>query len=388
MTGERLERCLRGALWGAPVAAMACTVLTHADQYAVVSSDASSRLCDFCPQHPELAHAPCPGGDSPGGEATYFYAAQKVDLGDDINEWGLDNTLFAVGLDLDCSARLPDGVPVLCQSTNAGQWKQPLPVGVDNAFGQVMLQPLYAAYKPSYQVNAWILAGQGGFVFVVDHWNGQADDAQVGFRMLPAVGPSRGGTPTFDKGESWDVYADGWDPSITDAHVPTALASTSTAYVVQGVLVADLRSAGDLAIQLGGPRVGDAGPVVALSPEQVEIVGPIVPTVLQVGLAGLLVQANTFDSKGLAQVVTSCDPTSFCPVATKIEQTKPNADDMPSVCANPPCPSGGSCDSISFGIHFVTAQIAGVGNIEPLSEVPTTCNESCAGAGDAGAEGE
>jgi hypothetical protein len=368
----------------------------------------TARLCDFCPGHTELRHAPCPGADDPGGDHTVFFAVQTVDLGADRTEWFADNTLFAAGLDLDCSLRDPNGAPVWCNALSGAQWTQPLPFGVDNAFAQQVLAPLLTPegdasptggpVDVSAAVNAWLTAGHGGFVIVVDHWNLQPDDAQVGLRIVQAVGPVGGGAPTFTADEQWVVYEDGWDP---DPPVPTAASTsivTSSAYVVGGNLVADLRSAGGVELRLG------AGPaaLAKLQPAAVEVYGQILPpagslpaTIDELSVAGVLLDPDRdVDAYGLAQVAAAsapdaaargCLPQYYCAENAVLAPLLARGRDMPSQLQPSP---GTVCDSMSFGIRLYATQIAGVSlSSANLQSCPFSCEDAGAGDGQSGDAG-
>lgn len=385
-----------------PTCAVACTALTHAYDWAVGGSgQTSGRLCDFCPGDAGLRHAPCPGTTDPGpDDHTVFFAVQTVDLGSKSTEWAPTNDYYVAGMDLDCSNRLPRGAPVLCQAVPGSHWSQPLPHGIDNAFAQQVLAPLLSLTPPrdiDEAVNHWIADGHGGFVVIIDHWNGQLDDAEVGFRIVQAVGPHGGGKPTFARDERWDVYADGPDPAFPAGDVPSATSTnvvTSTAYVVGGRLVADLRSAGGAQLALGG---GGAGALAKLQPFGVQVLGAITAAtsaspanIDQLSIAGLL-PANERNSQGLAQVAAAsvagastdagCSPADYCPMVAAISSGIDLGPDMPS----DPTQQGRECENLSFGMQLFATQIAGVGDYVStgsLQSCPFCCGPSC--AGDAG----
>lgn len=405
MPGIALKRALAVA---APVAAAAaCTALTHAYDWAVGSSpQAAGRLCDLCTGVTGLRHAPCPGGTDPGSDHTVFFAVQTINLGAKSTEWDLtNNNYFVSGMDLDCSKRLPHGAPVLCQAVPGSDWTQPLPSGIDNAFAQQVLAPLFSQDPPvdvDHAVNEWIAAGRGGFVVVLDHWNLALDDAQVGFRIVQAVGPHGGGAPRFARDELWDVYADGPDPSLPDGGVPgassTSLATTG-AYIVQGTLVADLRAVGGTQLAFGA---GTAGALGKVAPYSVEVMATVTPptsatpaTLFQVSVAGVL-QRDDRMAEGFAQVAAasevdaspeaSCSSSAYCPLVGALTKGIERGDDMPLESSQ----QGQECDGLSFGVELLATQIGGVGGYAPTTDLhscPFSCPEGDGAALDAAEDG-
>ena len=375
---------------------VACTALTHAYDWTVGGSSTpagAQSLCAFCPGHPQLRHAPCPSSGAASGENTLVFAVKSVDVGSDKTEWYANNPFYTSGLDLDCSLREPSGAPVWCSGSPGATWHGPLPNGVDNAFAEQVLYPLLPGADVGAAINSWITNGYGGFVIVVDHWNLQPDDPQVGFRIVPAAGIAGGLQPTFAPNERWVVYADGWDPA---SPIPSASQSnivTSSAYVAGGNLVADLRSAGGVYLWFGAGSQARA----LLQPAAVEVFGQILPpsgdpskgglpaTIDQLGVAGVLLDPERdVDPHGLPQVVAAsapdagnagCLPQDYCPQTATIAGLLAQGRDMPSTL-KPASPT--ACDSMSFGVRFYATQIAGV---DLSSGQLASCPFSCADAG-------
>lgn len=130
---------------------------------------------------------------------TIYFRVEAVSFGADAG--------YAVGLSQDCAER--DGAPS-CAPPNPPIVPFSSPAnGVENAFGSNLLGPMQrsfpAANDVETEVNAWIKADLGGFVVVVDGWNGLADDAAVRVRLAPVV---RGGSaPVFDNTNPSSVAA-------------------------------------------------------------------------------------------------------------------------------------------------------------------------------------
>jgi hypothetical protein len=383
-----------------PGTAVACTVLTHAYDWSVAPPSEGTLLCDFCPGDAGLRHAPCAAGTDPGDETTVFFAIQTVELGSDMSRWFPSNQDFAAGMDLDCSKRLPRGAPVLCQAVPGSSWEAALPNGVDNAFGEQVLAPLLLRPTPvdiDQAVTDWLRNGAGGFVVVVDHWNRQPNDAQVGFRLVQAVGPHGHATPTFTKDEQWDVYADGWDPAFPGQGVPLATGSgmiTTTGYVVNGQLVADLHSAGGTELWIGA----GAGPMAKIQPSSVEVLGTInastdvsAASFDPLSVAGLIAAPDQdLDLRGLSQVVaesavtgSGCVPQPACAQLDPLTKATFLATDMPS---QPKVPKTAVCDALSFGMQLFATQIAGVAELRSPATIQS-CPWSCSGTtNEAGAD--
>ena len=374
------------------MAAVACSLVTHAYDYATAppESPAPPAICSFCPQHPELLHAPCPDGGAAGDDGTYFYAVKSFDFGSHHDEWVLDNTTYTAGLDLDCSDRKPSGAPVLCRAVNSGAWTQPLPKGVDNAFAQQILSPLLYPSGAAADAgpldlqgpaNHWIALGLGGLVIVVDHWNGQADDPQIGFRFLAAVGPESGGPPRFTQDERWNVYARGYDPPLPDGGqgLPYGFTPPVAGYVTGGSLVADMRSAGTLRFRLGNARGG----AMDLEPDQVEGSGVINPIQFPAfSVAGILdPTVNQPSVEQLAQVAASC-ASADVGLIDRITSYLDLAPDMPSSSSASP---SAVCTRVSFGMSLVALRIAGV---DATMGDPPSANGACHDGGTSDGSGE
>ncbi len=171
--------------------AVACSLVTHAYDYQAGDLPIA---CGACAGHPAYARAPCGADGGTGSEdamtPTIYFRVDSVSFGADAG--------YAVGLSQDCAER--DGAPS-CIPTKPPVVPFPSPAnGVENAFGSNVLGPMLryfpAASDVETEVNAWIKAELGGFVVVIDGWNGLADDTAVRVRLASVL---RGGSaPVFD----------------------------------------------------------------------------------------------------------------------------------------------------------------------------------------------
>src|SRR5215472_12190947 len=110
------------------LAAVRCTLLTHATEYQVASHPLE---CELCTGHPELRRPPCPPTNAPEGRpGSYVFAMRSLDLGVDPTAPG-----YHAGLNQDCAGR-PSGVPSTCfaSSSFTAPWV-PVPNGIDNSLG-------------------------------------------------------------------------------------------------------------------------------------------------------------------------------------------------------------------------------------------------------------
>jgi hypothetical protein len=348
-------------------ASVACTILTHAEDYAVAPATADTRLCAACPQAPQLRHPPCPAtsvtpSDDP---AIRFYALQTIDLGSHASEWG--TIFFHAGFDMDCSAR-PGGAPTSCLPSGPipVTWAS-LPDGTDNAFATQILAPLLTGpYGIDVQqsLNASITRGEWAWILAIDHWNGTPDDAQVGVRLLQAEGTTAGGAPTWSSDETWIAYADAWDPAFATGQLPDTSFKTTDAYVTQGTLVWDMRG---LPLQTPSVRSGQA--VLTLDMEPVGFFGLLTEGSLQQASLGGLLQ-NEILAFGVLDLASGCAPALACQLTGDITETVASVQDMVSLTT----PGEAYCNRISFGSEPYLVRIGGVSAIAPTTSEPASCD--------------
>jgi hypothetical protein len=331
-------------------AAIGCSVITGAYDFRVGSLDAGAsdaeadaperdpRLCAQCLEHPELVHPPCAsqGAADDAGDPSYLFAVRSIDFGGQRGTWSHAN--YAAGLDQDCSSRADGGAPASCRPrTPPAEWVA-LPHGIDNALGTEVIAPLAegalgkdgGGVDVEGDVNAWIAAGRGGVLVLVDGWNGAADDDTVGVRLAPAAHPAAGGAPTFAPNERWTAY---------DESAPTV---TTAAYVSGSILVADFRSS---AVRF---RVGSvAGAFVELPLDGFVLVGKLTATgaAFSIGayLGSLGQRLNVYAP--FAQLAVGCDPAQQVGARAVVTQLLDTSYDL----AVAPARDGGECNATSVG---------------------------------------
>ena len=323
------------------VAAVAagCELFTHALDYRV---DPVLPLCDACPASRwPLRHPPCPVADpAPDRPGAVVFAARRAVFGHP----GDLTPAFALGFDLDCSARPYRGLPVLCAPRSRDGWAS-LPGGIDDAFLQRVLVPVYLATPPSraFDLDAALSGifeqGRFGLVVSVDRWNGQPDDPDVGVTLRASPGLAGGGSPAWDGADVWaslpDVSADGTSPFHLDG-LP--------AYVAGGTLVADARALGPAVYHFGLPVAGFDVILADLS-----FAGALGPGGLtRFTMTGKMDLPSARDAAvGFAGALT-CDTVASVFFAAMPAQM-PDAADLPMVTASPPADP---CDAISFAWSF------------------------------------
>jgi len=353
----------------------ACTLLTHAEDYAVGPLAPDTRLCAACPQAPQLTHPPCPATDvSPSDDPSVrFYVTKTIDLGSHPSEWG--TTFFHAGFNLDCSSR-PDGTPPCTPFGPTPQTWAPLANGIDNAFATQVLSPLLAppiSIDVEQSVNAGLTSGTWAWILAIDHWNGAADDSQVGVRVLQAEGPSAGGAPTWSSDETWIAYADGWDAAFATGTLPDTTFKTDDAYVTQGTLVWDMRALGLQTLDLQTPAVTSGSAILPLPIEPVGLFGQLSEDALDPASFGGLLQNEilVFGVLDVASVKSgACDPGLACQVAGQLTNSIASAVDTVSLST----PGASFCNRISFGADPYFVRIGGVSGLAPTTSEPMSCD--------------
>jgi len=360
-----------------------CTILTHAEDYTVAPAAVDMRLCAACPQEPQLTHPPCPATNvTPSDDPSVrYYVTKSIDLGSHTSEWG--TIFFHAGFNLDCSAR-PDGTPTCTPSGPTPQTWAFLPDGVDNAFATQILAPLLIPplnIDVQQSINSGIASGDWAWILAVDHWNGAADDAQVGVRLLQAQGPSAPGAPTWSSAETWIAYSDAWAPTFATGILPDTTFKTDDAYVTQGTLVWDMRALG---LQTPITRSGPA--ILPLAMEPVGMFGQLSEGSLDNASFGGLLQ-NEILVFGLLDVASlqagACNPAVACQIAGQLTGSIASAQDTVSLTT----PGDSFCNRISFGANPYFVRVGGVSGITPTAQEPTSCDvEQQLMCADAGAE--
>lgn len=346
--------------------------MTHSGEYETYQPEVEVRLCDECSARPDLLHPPCPP-ESPtqGGNQVVAFAMQAIDLGIRASGWSAG---YVVGLDQDCSDR-PFGDPVQCQPRSSDSVFARLSNGVDNALATQVLYPLLQKEQvnPQALVNQSLELGLGGVLVFVEGWNGQPDDDQVGVRMLPAMGVWKDGafaTPAWDGSDRWVAFADRFDPAFPDGQVPETDNKTSSAYVTGGTLVWDARSVPAFLLPFGA-----GGAIVDVRLSNVVFVGELVSDqkprrIVNAALAGVWSAFLASRNAGrLAEIVAQCDEAEVDRLTPDIEDLIAEAPDM----LLPSSKDAAICDGISVGFLGSWVEIAGVAAIEPVSELPKSC---------------
>jgi hypothetical protein len=360
------------------LAAIGCSVITGAYDFRVGVLDAGGagdaaadgpardpRLCAQCLDHPELAHPPCASlvdggaGDADGdaGSVTYLYAVRSIDFGATRASWS--SVDYASGLDQDCSDRAEGGAPAACHADKSPPQWIALPRGIDNAFGAQVLAPMAegalgvdAGGDVESQVSAWIAAGRGGALVVIDGWNGTPEDDAVRVRLASAAHPRLGGAPTWAPDEEWTAYLE------------SAPSMTTDAYVTGSTVVADFRSS---AVSF---RVGSvAGAFVELPLDGFVMVGTLSTTSAKLSVAaslGSLGQRRNVYAP-LTQLAVGCDPALRAAAQATVTTLLDTSLDL-AVGAN----ASGFCDATSVGF-LLDAVRAGKVVDPPEALFPKSC---------------
>jgi hypothetical protein len=357
--------------------AAGCTAITHATAYRTAPD---TRACALCPSRPDLRHAPCPPAAAPSGpEATRVYALRAIDLGADYSDPG-----YAVGLDLDCSDRPNAGRPVECGADAPlapNMVWEPLPRGIDNAFGAQTFGALRATPGLPSSVTDFsgtlgraYESGRAGMILTIEGWNGLADDDDVRPRLQVARGVTTGASdcasaarpaPKWDGADVWDVY-DG-----------SGFAGGG-AYVVGGQLVWDARAA-PAEIHLENNtgvlemRLLDTILVGAISPDAIEhltlsarwsVTGAHMPIGF---LAGGDPAAACAINHALPWIVIRPPLAAPGPVFTDVRTARPPAN-------TPMLPT---CEAISVGLDLDFARAAGTAPIACVPPFATDFEPHC-----------
>src|SRR5580704_6701997 len=258
------------------VVAPACELATHAFDYEIDTAAAPPGLCDACPASADgLRHPPCPVFlPAPDLPRTFTFAARRASFG---HAADFATAAPVLGYDLDCSDRPLGGRPVLCRPSSEEGW-QALPEGIDDAFFQRVLEPIYAAEIQSRPfdldavVSSALEQGLYGLVVSVDRWNGALDDTDVEVTVRSSPGLAGGAAPAWNGADTWltfpDVDADGTRhmPSAHDAALGLAGAvatcgdAPATAFV--GALPPRIEGAADMP---SDPTASPADPCDAIS---------------------------------------------------------------------------------------------------------------------------
>lgn len=251
-------------------ASAGCRALVNADDWQVADRPPTSEdsLCQPCGADraaAALRHVPCrPSAEFDGDDGQlHFHVLQTLSFGLATSSLAPSEQRMAatpaglLGLDMDCSERLPDGLPAACRPRPEAQllpWS-PAPMGIDNALGQRLFGGLKQLAGNDLDLersfSAGIAEGRGTITMSLYHWNGTPNDAHVGFTTAASPGISSGTPPPQWMGEDqWDVLASGEHPDFPGLGVPGVRFTTDQAYVRDGVLVADLRNVGELPVTL------------------------------------------------------------------------------------------------------------------------------------------
>ncbi len=272
----------------------------------------------------------------------------------------------ALGYDLDCSARPLGGLPALCTPAGTAGW-QALPRGVDDAFFQRILQPIYAAETPSRPfdldaaVSSALEQGLYGLLVSVDRWNGALDDDDVEVSVVTSPGLAGGVAPAWKGADAWlafpDVDADGTRPF----HLERA-----RGYVSHGTLVADARAQGAAAFRFGPP-----GLAFELIVEDLSLTADLSP-----GALARLTFTGTIDlpsaraaAAALPGQIAGCADYPATAFAGALAEHVETAADMPSDLGSSPADP---CDAISFAWAF-DAEPAALGGEAGPSDAGSAC---------------
>jgi hypothetical protein len=349
-------------------ASLRCTLVTHAQDWSVGIVAPDTRLCAQCPASPPLQRPPCAASSAPDasgpGDGVYIFALQSLDFGIDPPAPGGS---YLAGLNLDCSLRSA-GAPTLCTGLTAdGEPWVPLPDGIENAFGTVILGTI--AHDPSIasdvqtQVNAELDAGVWGTLLVVDSWNGLPNDDSVGVRLLYAQLPAGVSSPSWDGTDSWDAFSEGYDSDFPLGEVPDTPFKAG-GYVVGGVLVWDGRAIQGAELQLenhGAPQVLNL-----VSPE---LVGPMTTTGIKSASFGAIQPGAAAHLN--TNFLADCDTQRACAISAKY---KLGVADMNI----PGTAGGGDCAGASVGMAMTFVRAQSIDRLIPTGRqftcaTPPTC---------------
>jgi len=347
------------------VVAPACELATHAFDYEIDTADAPPGLCDACPASADgLRHPPCPVFlPAPDLPRTFTFAARRASFG---HAADFATAAPVLGYDLDCSDRPLGGRPVLCRPSSEEGW-QALPEGIDDAFFQRVLEPIYAAEIQSRPfdldavVSSALEQGLYGLVVSVDRWNGALDDTDVEVTVRSSPGLAGGAAPAWNGADTWltfpDVDADGTRPFYLES---------APGYVSDGTLVVDARARG-AAVYRFGPR----GLSFELILADLSLTAGLTEGGLsRLTLSGTLDMPSAHDAAlGLAGAVATCGDAPATAFVGALPPRIEGAADMPS---DPTASPADPCDAISFAWAF-DAEPAKIGGAAPPEAAGPAC---------------
>ena len=322
---------------------------------------------------PTHAEPPAAGtAHAPDGTGHVTFAVSTVMVGDRDRDGVRDTATGwkAYGFDLDgwiSGASAPDGFRGQC-TPRAGASQQNVEtdgdLGIDNAFGKVLLPTILAADPTFPDEIAHGLAGGGTTLLVdLDQLGSGADYTGLTARVY--TGAPLGKAPAYDGTDVWPVSPD----SLRDpAQIGDALLETTDSYVTgdtwvghfHGVLTVELPWMGGLTMHL---RVTDPVITMALDPARASAEGGTI--------AGIIA---TTDLLAEAQAeALQLDPT-LCPGTTTVHSLLGLLEQASDILLDPAGDPAQPCDGISIGLGF-SAQRVTLGPIAPA--VPPPAAVSC-----------
>ena len=358
-----------------------CERITNSSDYEVSVPEAFEGLCNACPDEGlDLRHPPCPVASSVRDRNEQFvYVWRYYKLGFNPDDWtGPNADAFDLGIDLDCSSRLPTGRPSLCVPRTLPEGRKetpwlPLPHGIDNAMSQRVLGPLFELAEEMEQdaaldkgLNAAIAAGGSSVLIAVENWNGTPNDPKVTARIVSVAGISEqnGGPPRWDGNDLWDALSDGADPESRFG-APNTTFKSDHAYVANGTLVLDLQFLGvaDLTIINNGARLD-------IAMHNLAVIGDISEdALLNVSVLGLWSHGDMKRaSSDIADFLSGCDPLKRSFLDKLLPDLIDSAPDLPLSTSSPTQP----CDAMSVG-YGAQAYRARIGGFRPVSSLPGGC---------------
>lgn len=329
----------------------ACELATHAFDYQVAPALALG-VCDACPgASADLRRPPCPPGGGGGDQGRRVFAARRAHLGRPGAWSGASAAAFDLGFDLDCSTRPHGGLPALCapHAPEAGPvigWEA-LPHGIDNAWLQRVLAPLYqqappaSAFDLDAAVSAGLEDGRFGLLVVVDRWNGEPDDPDVEVSVRSSPGLASGAAPRWDGADVWSPF-----PEVEPDGSRSFRVLRAAAYVRSGVLVVDDHARGAAVYGFGAPATR-----FELVLARVSFAGSIARHGLgRFTMSGLVdLPSARAAAPGIAHAITGCAAATEPPIGAMVPSLIEGAADMPMDPASSPTDP---CDAISFGWSF------------------------------------
>jgi hypothetical protein len=388
-------------------AATACEKLTHVSDFSIPAeagvaeageppatpADEICRRCANVAGAADLRHPPCPTEGSGDDGQVYVYAWRRFRLGvsTDPSKTTKDPSSYdtQVGYDLDCSERLPDGLPVKCAAilpdggSDAEKYPwEPWPRGIDNALGQRFLGPLFvSAYNLDMttqslddQFSQQLELGKGSILTIVYGWNGTDDDKKVSVRIVSAAGVVGADTdpsivPKWDGTDKWVAGTAQADPEAPEAfrdQVPLVNSKTDDAYVAGGVLVVDYSFLKPLY-----NHIVKGGVVVEVPLYDMHMVAKITQDALSFeqffGRWPLASIAQNNDQ--IASFLGACDPNRVAALKFSLPVLTQHAADFLVDDSQPPSTT---CDALTV-TYAADAQRASIGGYKALSSMPSQC---------------